>query len=415
MTATTEQPADVGQDTPADKTPAQSLSLRARPPRAVMLKRGLLIGAVGIGAAGLCALAWLALSPKVLQVAKPPAEPVADRGAPAQAVSQLPSDYSQASAAPQLGPPLPGDLGRAVLDQQRREGLVAGVEAPETPPRLTPQQQAALAEGQRLQSQARQAREAGVMVQMATRTPTLQTTIDQSMATPITASPPATATAAPDPNGQDRKTAFMERSRSSDIYNSHQLETPRSPFQVMAGSVIAASLITGLDSDLPGLVTAQVTENVFDSATGRFLLIPQGARLMGRYDSVVAYGQGRALLVWQRIILPDGSSIQLDNLPATDAAGYAGVADKVDFHTWRLLQGVALSTLLGVGTELSLGDDESDLVRAIRQSTQQSASQAGQQIVSQQLNVQPTIRVRPGWPLRVVVHKDLILRPWKAS
>lgn len=202
--------------------------------------------------------------------------------------------------------------------------------------------------------------------------------------------------------------------RGGDIYNPHQLETPRSPYQVMAGGVIAASLITGLNSDLPGLVIAQVTENVFDSATGRFLLIPQGSRLIGSYDSVVAFGQRRALLVWQRIILPDGASLQLDNLPATDAAGYAGLADQVDFHTWRLLKGVALSTLLGVGTELSLGDDESDLVRAIRQSTQQSASQAGQQIVGKQLDVQPTLRVRPGWPLRVIVHKDLILRPWQA-
>lgn len=161
-------------------------------------------------------------------------------------------------------------------------------------------------------------------------------------------------------------------------------------------------------------MVAQVTENVFDSATGRILLIPQGARLIGSYDSVVAFGQRRALLVWKRIILPDGASIQLDNLPATDTEGHAGLADQVDFHTWRLLKGVVLSTLLGVGTKLSLGDGESDLVRAIRQSTQQSASQAGQQIVAKQLAVQPTLRVRPGWPLRAIVHKDLILRPWRA-
>src|SRR3546814_1463150 len=115
----------------------------------------------------------------------------------------------------------------------------------------------------------------------------------------------------------------------------------------MAGSVIAASLITGINSDLPGLVTAQVTENVYDTVTGSALLIPQGARLIGAYDSVVAFGQSRALLVWQRIVMPDGSSIQIDNLPATDAAGYAGLGDEVDFHTWRLIKGVVLSTLLG--------------------------------------------------------------------
>lgn len=179
--------------------------------------------------------------------------------------------------------------------------------------------------------------------------------------------------------------------------------------------MIAASLITGLNSDLPGLVTAQVTENAYDSVTGRTLLLPQGSRLIGSYDSVVAFGQKRALVVWQRIILPDGSSVRIDNMPATDTAGYAGLSDKVDVHTWQLLKGVALSTLLGVGTELSFGSGESDLVRAIRESAQQSGSRAGDQLVTRNLNIQPTLRVRPGWSLRVVVHKDLVLRPWQPA
>jgi type IV secretion system protein VirB10 len=161
-----------------------------------------------------------------------------------------------------------------------------------------------------------------------------------------------------------------------------------------------------------------VTENVYDSVTGRTLLIPQGARLIGAYDSVIAFGQSRALLVWRRIVMPDGSSIQIDNLPATDAAGYAGLEDEVDFHTWRLIKGVVLSTLLGVGTELSLGGEESDpgsesgasLVRALRESTQQNTNRAGQRITEKNLNIQPTITVRPGWLLRVIVHKDLVFR-----
>jgi type IV secretory pathway VirB10-like protein len=128
---------------------------------------------------------------------------------------------------------------------------------------------------------------------------------------------------------------------------------------------------------------------------------------------VIAFGQSRALLVWRRIVLPDGSPIQIDNLPATDAAGYAGLEDEVDYHTWQLLKGVVLSTLLGVGTELSLGSEESDLVRAIRQSTQQSVNQAGQRITEKNLNIQPTITIRPGWPLRVIVNRDLVLRPYR--
>ncbi len=186
---------------------------------------------------------------------------------------------------------------------------------------------------------------------------------------------------------------------------------PVSPNQVMAGTVISASLVTGLNSDLPGMVIAQVTEPIYDTVTGRILLIPQGSRLIGQYDSVVAFGQSRALLVWQRLILPDGSSLEIDNLPATDASGYAGLSDKVDYHTWSLLKGVALSTLLGITTQQGASDD-SDLVKALRESAQQSANQAGQKIVEKTLNVQPSLTVRPGWPLRIIVHKDLVLKPY---
>jgi type IV secretion system protein VirB10 len=156
-----------------------------------------------------------------------------------------------------------------------------------------------------------------------------------------------------------------------------------------------------------------VTENVYDSPTGRKLLVPQGARLVGSYDSVVAFGQKRALVVWQRIMMPDGSSLRIDNVPATDPSGYAGLEDKVDFHTWALLKGVALSTLLGVTSELALSG-QSDLVQAVRMSTQDNVSRAGDQITSRTLDIQPTITIRPGATVRLVVHKDLILAPWKS-
>jgi type IV secretion system protein VirB10 len=354
-------------------------------------------------------IAWLALAHHPLHVAPPSDDTTTNHTAPAEVVTNLPGNYGKV---PQLGPPLPGDLGPSILQRQRE--LAAGGGATPAPPTITPAEQTAEAERQQLAQQTNQARESGVLVQTSARP---ATSAEAPAAAP-------TDTAADksgkldldldrDQNAQQHKLDFVGRNSTDGIYDGHALQTPASPYEVMAGSIISASLITGLDSDLPGTVIAQVTENVFDTVTGRILLIPQGSRLIGQYDSVVAYGQSRALLVWQRIILPDGSSIQIDNLPATDTAGYAGLQDKVDFHTWQLLKGVALSTLLGIGTQISIGGDQSDLIRAIRESAQQSTLEAGERIVMKQLDVQPTLKVRPGWPLRVIVHKDLVFsKPW---
>lgn len=405
------------------KVAPEKLVLRAAPRRVVRFRRGVIVGGAAVGSLAIAGIAWMALGPKTLQIVPSEDKAITDRRTPADAVANLPGDYSKVTpTTPILGDPLPGDLGKPILDRQRE--LAVGGAVPSDPAAaarsMTAAKQAAEAERQRIAAQAHQAREAGVMVQSSGRAASASGTTGSdgtatASITPATENEQAGHLALDpdrDQNAQQRKLDFIGQQSSSGIYNAHTLQTPASPCQIMAGSVIAASLITGLNSDLPGMVMAQVTEPVFDTVTGRILLIPQGSRLIGSYDSVVAFGQSRALLVWQRIILPDGSSVQIDNLTATDAAGYAGLSDKVDFHTWHLLKGVALSTLLGVGTELSLGSDESDLVRAIRQSTQHSANQAGQQIVGKNLNIQPTITVRPGWPLRVIVHKDIQLRPW---
>src|SRR6202034_2683312 len=146
-------------------------------------------------------------------------------------------------------------------------------------------------------------------------------TTTAGQATSVPAETPAKLDLDPerDPNSQQRKLSFLNGKQDEQaIYNPHGLQHPVSPYQVMAGTLISASLITGLNSDLPGLVEAQVTENVYDTVTGRTLLIPQGARLIGSYDSVIAFGQSRALVVWQRIVMPNGSSIVIDNLAATD-------------------------------------------------------------------------------------------------
>ena len=202
----------------------------------------------------------------------------------------------------------------------------------------------------------------------------------------------------------------MSRPTNRETVSAERLRAPASPNIVQAGSIIPAALITGIRSDVPGQITAQVTQNGYDSPTGRILLIPQGARLIGEYDSQIDAGQSRVLLAWDRLILPDGRSITLERQSATDASGYTGLQDRVNQHWGRLLRAAAISTLLGVGTELG-GDSDDDLIRALRRGSQDTINQTGQQVVGRQLNVQPTLTIRPGNPLRVLITRDLILEP----
>ncbi|HYJ52241.1 MAG TPA: TrbI/VirB10 family protein [Allosphingosinicella sp.] len=393
-----------------EKVDPETLVLRGSPSRVVRFRRGVIVGIAGLGSLALIGTAWLALQPASMRlVASGDDRPVASSNAAPDVLAAAPRSYGDV---PRLGPPLPGDLGRPILERQR-EMAVETPPGQATPPAMDAAAQAAETERQRRLAEARQAREAPVLTQLARSGTAEAATAVPPLAADPAASPSGEQSGATTTAGQGRNIAFANARDTGGTINPHRLQQAASPWQLSAGSVIAASLVTGLNSDLPGMVVAQVTENAYDSATGRTLLVPQGARLIGRYDSVVAFGQSRALLIWQRIVFPDGSSISLDNLPATDTAGYAGVADRVDFHTWRLLRGIGLSTILGVGTQLTFGGSEADLVQALRESAQSNADRAGQRIVERNLDIQPTIRVRPGFPVRVLVHKDLVLRPWR--
>jgi type IV secretion system protein VirB10 len=177
--------------------------------------------------------------------------------------------------------------------------------------------------------------------------------------------------------------------------------------------VIPAALVTGIRSDLPGEVTAQVTEDVCDSPTGKILVVPQGARLVGKYDAQVSFGQSRVLLVWTRLIMPNGRSVVLERQPAADAEGYAGLEDEVDNHWGLLFKAAILSTLLSVGSEAGTSNTENSLVQAIRQGGSQGFNQVGEQVVGRSLNVQPILTIRPGFPVRVLVTHDLVLEPYR--
>lgn len=384
MTSATDAPS------PAKLDP-ETLELRARPTPAIRFRRGAIIGITALGSASLMGVAWLALKPQVFnrqaadsELSQPVASPASDT------LAGLPSTYGDA---PKLGPPLPGDLGRPILRAQQREEV--GTSSRTNDAQAIRQQQLA---------DLKAARELRLLAQVGSGG-------DSQTNVPLAAGPASAPDSTPAPTGVvTRKEQFASTRDDGSELNSHGLVAPVSPNMLLAGSVISASLITGLNSDLPGMVTAQVTQNVYDTVSGRILLVPQGSRLIGKYDSVVAFGQKRALVVWQRLILPNGGSVRLDNMPATDPSGYTGLSDKVDFHTWSLLKGVAIATLLGVGSELSI-NGESDLVEAIRQSAQTGTSRAGDQITQRNLDVQPTITIRPGTPVRVLVTRDLVINP----
>lgn len=407
------------------KADPEDLTLRPRPRPVTRLNRRVLIGLAALGGLLVFGAMMVALDPPSFRSGGEGRELYnVERKPTAEQLEALPRNYAEMP--PRLGPPLPGDLGPGILETERNLGLA------DTPPadaltgfRPDPLEDALRAERLRLERQRQQARESDVFFQISARPggeAVGSGNLDLFAGGPEGGAGAGSLTQIQrsdidlqgDQGLQRQKEDFVARLPDSEIYSRHQLETPASPYQVMAGTVIAASLLTGINSDLPGQAIAQVTENVYDTVSGRYLLIPQGTRLIGVYDSLIAFGQERALVVWRRLILPDGSSIFLDNQPATDTAGYAGLEDEVDFHTWSLVKGIALATLLGVGAELAFDEQESDLVRALRESVQDNASQAGQSIVQRYLNLQPTITVRPGWLLRVIVNKDLVLRPHRS-
>jgi len=408
---------------PNAKVTPEGLELRARPQPVTRINRKVLIGGAAVLLVLISGIVLVALKPPSLRLGERPELFNVDHKPITDGLSKLPATY----------------------DGLRPEKKAEAPKLPPAVPQLTPasgdgQVDAERVEKARLARMAGQARESQVFFRLqvkaqpreavppitrpdpAPRTTPRVADADATTLSALRAAERARALAsgdvallASDTSEQTRKLSFLKSGTETQIYNPHVLQKPVSPYQLMAGTIIAASLVSGLSSDLPGFVIAQVTENVYDTVSGRHLLVPQGSRLVGKYDNVVAFGQERALVVWQRIILPDGSSVVIDNLPATDTGGYAGLADEVDLHTWKLLKGIALATVLSVGSQLAFGSSDSDLVKALQQSTQSTTNRAGQRLVERNLNVQPTITVRPGWPLRVIVHKDIVLRPYRET
>jgi type IV secretion system protein TrbI len=330
-------------------------------------------------------------------------------------LTTLPRDYTglprnslppTRAGVPPLGPPLPGDLGRPIRNAQ------VPVSGPGEP--------AIDADQQRVAQETEAARTSRLFA--TTNASERPTTPIALPATTAADQVPATQTGRVEPppfdpdsilNMQDRKLAFLTAGVDLKTVSPDRLTKPASRYVVQAGAVIPAALITGIRSDLPGQVTAQVTEQVYDSPTGKYLLIPQGSKLIGVYDSQISFGQDRVLLVWTRLIMPNGRSIVLERQPGADTQGFAGLEDEVDHHWGRLFTAAALSTLLGVGSELGATNNDSAILTALRRGSTDSLNQTGQQVARRNLNIQPTITIRPGFPVRVIVNRDLVLAPYR--
>ena len=361
------------------KVDPATLALRAPPRPVTRLNRRTLTLVVGVLAAAVLGATLWSLQAGRRTPRELPAElHNVEHVTRAEGLDQLPQDYSKlpvraalpptSPAPPLLGSPLPGDLGGPILRAERQGSVDAGpLGAPTTSLRADPYEDAARVERLNRQREAEEAAKAPLFFRGSTRkegAPTSTSVLPAAPGPP--AITPESPTAASNATGstnqtngqnmQDQKRAFVDRASDAATRSTQALLSPASPYQVMAGTIIPAALVTGINSDLPGQVIATVTEAVYDSATGRHLLIPQGSRLLGRYDSQVAFGQRRVLLVWTRLVLPDASSITLDRLPGVDPAGYTGLEDDVDWHWKQLLAGAALSTLIGVGAELAAPD-----------------------------------------------------------
>jgi type IV secretory pathway VirB10-like protein len=373
--------------------PPEEMRLRGRRSPVTRLSRKVLIG-LGIAAAtGVAGALFVALEPP-RSTTNSELYNTGHRTTP-DGLANLPRDYTGLPKnVPQLGPPLPGDLGRPLAN--------TGTLAPGMPAGTDPEQQ-------RLAQEQEAARTSKLFA-----TSNIQPVLETNPAPTQGAATPAVATSTSgELTSPDHKLAFLNGAVDRRTTSPDRVQPAASQYVVQAGSIIPAALITGLRSDLPGQVTAQVTEDVYDSPTGKILLIPQGARLIGQYDAQVSFGQTRALLAWNRLIMPNGRSIVLERQPGADAEGYAGLEDEVDNHWGMLFKAASLSTVLSVGSEAGIsGNNNGSLAEAIQQGMSQSINQTGQQVVGRSLNIQPTITIRPGFPVRVMVTHDLVLESY---
>lgn len=379
-------------ENPAGAAPASppDLRLRADRLRVVRLSRTVVWS---LGGVGMVAVAF-ALGYALQASHRPPSTPAAqdtDVRPSADGLAGLPSDYV-GNGVPKLGPALPGDLGRAILHAQGQGKAVSGTE----------------------DHRAAQEVEAAIASRLFVQTGTGTRDQPGEMSNPAMGTAPASrGPAAPSADAQAGNRAFLAGQPDRATTSPDRITPPASPYILQAGTVIAGALNTKISSDLPGQITGHVTQNVYDSPTGRFLLIPQGSLLFGAYNSGISFGQQRTQIIWTRLIFPNGDSLVLEKLPGSDAIGQSGLSDEVNNHWGQLFKASIVTTLLSVGSEAGTSQSENNLAQAIRSGASNGFSMVGNRLIDRSLNVQPTLTDRPGLPFTLVLNRDLVLKRWK--
>lgn len=220
-----------------------------------------------------------------------------------------------------------------------------------------------------------------------------------------------------DPAADRDKEAFFSRADQSQWMSPYTREAGRT-YEMKTGTVVPGIMVTGINSDLPGNIIAQVSQNVYDTATGRFLLVPQGAKVYGAYDSRVVYGQERVLVAWNRIVFPDGSSVTLGAMPGSDMGGYAGFADEVDNHYFRIFGSAVLMSLITGGMSYAMdkvdnnnsGDNATSMQDEMASALAAQMGQTAMKMMEKNMSIKPTIGIRPGFRFNIVVTKDVVFR-----
>jgi len=406
------------------------LTSHTDPPRVKRFSRRMVWG-VGILTAVVVLAAFAAALTRT-QAAKKVAESSAQTTAATptapEVVNRLPNNYREAgeeriaggeaghaaNTVPVLGPPLPGDVGAIAFG-----GATSRNAAPPPP---SAYEQALIQQKVEELKRAQKARDTGFEFTGGSNSG--PHAADGGTVLPAISRDPGAANQAlaglgrpgadrDADNRQDDKAQFLERDRKERWQLREGVEWPSSPYTMLAGTILPGVLITGINSDLPGQIEGQISQNVYDTVTGQHLLLPQGTRVLGVYDSRVTYGQSRVLIVWTRLIRPDGSNLDLEGMPGVDLSGYAGVTGKVDRHLGRLLTAVVLGSVIEAGAQSGTNYTFPTVADRARQGAGQGVNEATQQIMRKELNLQPTIRVGPGARFNVFATKDIVLPPYQ--